>query len=370
MIKRFTYIISQNLSLILFTILFIVALIYRLDFLSEIGKDFGTYEEAVDTILSGRNPYEKTLQTFTSKDTGAHGYAYLPGLLLLYSALYMFTLTLGWSAAFLWKIPVLIADLLIGVLIYKEIKPKTILGALFGASVWYFNSYLVTEGKYTHTEPISIFFLLLSIFYINRDKVISFMSLVLSIIFKTLPVILLPYIFFKSSFKDKKLLLLIAIILGFAFSIPFLKSINDFVYMIKGSLLVHGGREIQGRPFLFYLSYYYGIELFQIIPLRVYSILSVLGGVIISLGFLFLKKGSFYLVTTIAFLNFYLFTPVFNRTYLLWALPFYIISMFEIFKNKKFAYVFILIYWLFFYWYLDQWVDGFHITKPERLINL
>lgn len=367
MIKRLLN--SLNVPTVLLIMLMLCAVFYRLEFLQESGKDFRTYEKAVQTFLSGRNPYINTLQSFTTDDSGSHGYAYLPGILTLYSAFYMFTLTLGWSAAVLWKIPVLVADLLIGVYIYRQLKTKTILGALFGAFIWYFNSYLITEGKYTHTEPLSILFLLLSLYYLNKDKVISYTSLALSVIFKTLPVILLPYLFFKGSKHDKKLLITICILLGFVFSLPFLTSFEDFTTMLKGSLFVHGGREVQGRPFLFYLSYYYGIELFQIIPLRVYSLLSIIGGVVISLTFLVLKRGSVYLVTTLAFLNFYLFTPVFNRTYLLWALPFYIIAVFEVFKNKKIAYVFILFYWFFFYWYLDQWVDGFHITKPDRLID-
>jgi hypothetical protein len=360
---------KTNVPTILIVLLILCAILYRLEFLQESGKDFRTYEKAVQTFLSGRNPYINTVQSFTTDDSGSHGYAYLPGILTLYSALYLFTLTLGWSAAVLWKIPVLLADLLIGVYIYRQLKSKTVIGALFGASTWYFNSYLITEGKYTHTEPLSILFLFLALYYLNRDKVISYTSLGLSIIFKTLPVILLPYVFLKGSKKNKKLLITICILLGAVFSIPFLTSFVDFITMLKGSLFVHSRREIQGRPFLFYLSYYYGIELFQIIPLWVYSILSIFGGVVISLVFLILKRGSVYLVTTLAFLNFYLFTPVFNRTYLLWALPFYIIATFEVFRNKKLAYAFIVFYWLFFYWYLDQWVDGFHITKPDRLIN-
>lgn len=367
MIKRLRS--SLNVSTVLLIVLIVCALLYRVEFLLESGKDFRTYEKAVQTFLSGRNPYLNTLQSFTTDDSGSHGYAYLPGILTLYSALYLFTLILGWSAAFLWKLPVLLADMLIGVYIYKELRTRTLLGALFGAFVWYFNSYLITEGKYTHTEPLAILFLLMCLYYLTKDKVLSYASLALSIIFKTLPVILLPYLFFKGTKNDKKLLLTICIVMGFVFSIPFLHSFEDFITMLKGSLFVHGGRDIQGRPFLFYLSYYYGIELFQIIPLRVYSFLSILGGVVLSLSMLVFKKGSVYLVTALTFLNFYLFTPVFNRTYLLWALPFYIIAAFEVFKNKKVAYVFILFYWFFFYWYLDQWIDGFHITKPDRLIN-
>lgn len=351
-------------------IIMLLAVVYRLEFLWDTGKDFGTYEEAVQTFLSGRNPYVNTLQSFTTDDLGAHGYAYLPGLLTLYSGLYVLTLTLGWSAGFLWKLPVLIADMLIGVFIYKELKTKSIFAALIGALVWYFNPYLVAEGKFTHTEPLSILFLLIALMYLNKDKVISYTAFALSIIFKTLPVIILPYLFIKSNWNDRKLLVSICLLLGFTFSIPFLTSFNDLSAMLWGSLFVHGAREVQGRPFLFYISYFYGIELFQVIPLSVYSTLSLFGGVALSLIFFYLKRGSVYLVTTLAFLNFYLFTPVFNRSYLLWALPFYIISMFEVVKHKKIAYLLILVYWVFFYWYLDQWVDGFHITKPERLINL
>ena len=155
---------------------------------------------------------------------------------------------------------------------------------------------------------------------------------------------------------------------AFTISIPFLTSYEDFMTYLQGSLLVHSQRFVQGRPFLFYISYYYNIELFQIIPFEIYTYLASFLGLFFVpvLYFLFRIKDK-YILSLIIFLNFYLFTPVLNRTYTMWFLPVLLVGSFNLASKTKYKYLYYVIvffYYAFYYWYLIQWKDGFHIWRP------
>ena len=167
--------------------------------------------------------------------------------------------------------------------------------------------------------------------------------------------------------KDKKVFLAALIIIGLVFSLPFILSINDLWTYIQGTLLVHSNRFVQGRPFLFYISYFYKIEFFQIIPFKTYSLLaSISGWLLVTILYLTNKLRDKYGLALMSFLAFYLFTPVFNRTYFLWFLPVFIISAYKLFENKhKWAfYLTLLVFFAFAGWYLVQWEDGFHVWRP------
>ena len=72
------------------------------------------------------------------------------------------------------------------------------------------------------------------------------------------------------------------------------------------------------------------------------------------------------ILSTVSFIRFYAFTPILNRTYLLWFLPVFIIGTYNfVEKRNKFIYYVVLIgFYGFYYWYLLQWKDGFHIWRP------
>lgn len=342
------------------------ALRYRLSFINQVGKDVYAYERAVGDLISGINPYKWTVESFSNPDDlGNHGYSYFPGALYIFAPLYLIHLRTGVPYQILWKIPILLADLGVGFLLYKLLKDKGVFVLTTALAMWFFNPYSVFRSGYTYTDPLTIFFMLASLMMLKEDDVLAGTFYGLSIAFKTFPYILFPVMLLKA--KKKKAFLISGLLVGLVVSIPFLKSVDDFTTYLNGTLFVHQNRFVQGQPFLFYLSYYYKIELFQIIPFKVYTLLASFSGWIIALVVYYFKLiRDRYILALIPFLTFYLFTPVFNRTYFLWFIPIYIMACYRMFKDKHkiLFYISQFVFFAFAGWYLVQWKDGFHIWHP------
>jgi hypothetical protein len=360
-------IITKYLKPVPFILILIVFLYPTYPNLFTPGGDKSTYLKAISDFIDGKNPYEWTIITYSNQEKYLSdlGYAYLSGFLYLLSPLYVFSLYFKTDYDILSKLPVLIADLFIAFLIFRKIANKNYFTGLIAVGVWLLNPYFLTKGLYNHNDQIPVLFLLLSLIYLGKDDVKTGSFFALSVLFKTFALVLLPIYFLL--IKNKKDFLVSALIIGLFFSFPFMRSFDDFYNYIYGSLFVHSGREIQGRPFLFYLSYWLDFEFIQTIPVRVYSSLAMFGSwAVVLLGFYFFKIKDKYILGTIAAFNFYLFTPVLNRTYLLWFLPVIIFGAFSISKLKK-PYLFYLIiipYFLLFYFYLKDWNLGFHEVIP------
>jgi hypothetical protein len=141
---------------------------------------------------------------------------------------------------------------------------------------------------------------------------------------------------------------------------------------LRGALLVHSDREVQGKPFLYTISYKLHIELFRTIPLKIYTYLATFGGWLFVIVNEFLKKfkkglgfESNYIYSFLSFFIFYLFTPVLNKTYLLWVMPIAIVAGFDLMKEKKLpSWAFYAItagFYLFYIGYLLAWNQGLHV---------
>lgn len=356
--------ILKYLKIFLIVVVFGLAIQRRLVYFNEISKDIYAYQKAIEDLFFGINPYKWTIESYSNPDDPSnHGYAYLPGLLYLFSGLYFFSLKFGLPPEVLWKIPVLLADIGVGLLLVKYFYKKSYLLTLCSVLMWFFNPYNFFRTGYTYADPIPILLMFLAVIYLEKDDVLAGAFLALSIVFKTFPIVLIPLFLIKVENKWK--FLLSAFLVGLVFSLPFLGSIEDFITYLQGTLFVHGDRFIQGRPFLFYISYFYKIELFQIIPLKFYSLMAILFPFVLTplLYFVFRVRDK-YVLSTVAFINFYLFTPVFNRTYILWFLPVFIIGMYKIFKKRIYFFLAFIVFYTFMSWYLVQWEEGFHVWRP------
>ena len=344
--------------------------------------DYSTHVRAVSDLIAGKNPYEWTIASYNNleNDPTNKGYAYFPGILYVNCFLYIFSLITSFSfnlssflfdPIFLFKLPGIVSNLGVGIflLVYFYYIKKDKLAALFSVSFWTFNFYFVLKNSLAGFDSVPVLFMLLSLYYLSKDDILSGFFFALSVLFKTFPVILFPLFLFRS--KKPLKFLLAGFTTAFFFSIPFMRSWQDFWIYIQGALLVHGHRFVQGRPFLYYISYYYSVELFRIIPFGFYSLSSIFSGwVLIGLNKFIttFKKITFvknkYAVAMLPFISFYTLTPVLNRTYLLWAVPVFLLGGYNFFKRKKVLvlfYLFNIFYWGFCYWYLAQWHDGFHI---------
>jgi len=373
--------------LIVFTI-FVFAIKDRLKYFDQISKDNYAFERAISDLYRGVNPYKWTIESYSNPDDpGNHGYAYLPGLIYIYAFLFMFHLITPIHFKILWKIPVLLGDIGVGLLLIKlfldkEAKDKY-LALILGLLCWFFNPYMYFRGGYTFADPLTVFFMLLSLYYLKKDNVLSGAFFGIAVAIKTFAYLIFPIFvlvlllesisLLKKPTNIKKFIatpfmqfFLAGALIGIAISIPFFRSVDDFKTYLAGTIGVHSNRFVQGRPFLYYISYFYKIEFFRIISFKTYTFLATFAGWIV-LTILYLLKWikNRYAMAIIPFLSFYLFTPVLNRTYLVWFIPFLILGAYDLFKKHKWAYYVTLIsFWSFYSWYLVQWQDGFHIWHP------
>lgn len=343
----------------------------------ESGGDFLTHLQAITEFSVGTNPYLRTVDTFSNlqNDPSAKGYAYLPGILytnfvlnIIHSFVVVY-ITPNSSLPFLMKIPGLLANLAIGAFFIKTLytEKKDPWAMLFSILIWFYNPIFYIKGSLEAYDAVPIALMLWSLYYLEKNTVITALLYGLSIIFKTFPVVLLVIFLLKT--KDKLTFVLTGILVYLTFSFPFMLSLSEFLTYLQGSFLVHGDRFVQGRPFLYYVSWFYRIEFFRIIPFKVYTVLSMITGFIISFFVLEVRPMfNKYVLSAIAFVTFYLFTPVLNRTYLLWGLPIFLIGGYTFFSKKPalkpLFYITLTFWWAFCYWYLFQWRDGFHIWHP------
>lgn len=358
----FNMIIFLAAALILFT-----GISRRLSYFSKTSKDVDAYILATQDLFSGVNPYLRTIQTYSATAApGDHGYAYLPGFLYLFSAIYTSGLKYGFNYVEVLKIPVLLCDIGVGLILFYYLARKDKLAALFGLAVWVYNPLSTFRSGYSQLDPIPVFILLLALIYLGKDDVLSGALYALSIVFKTYPIILLPLFLLKA--KSWVRFMVAGGIVGLFLLLPFITNLTDITTLIQGSLLVHTDRFVQGRPFLFYISYFYKVELFQIIPLKFYSYMAMFFSWVLIVFFAkVLKVTDKYVLTTVAFVNFYLFTPVLNRTYFLWFIPTLVLGCFSLGSGRRFRWLYYFCVggvWLFLSWYLVQWEDGFHIWRP------
>jgi hypothetical protein len=381
-------ILNDKSTKILVLIIFALALFLRVLELPKMGGDSDTFVNTVEEFLDGRNPYVYTVESFENKDPSfaGHGYAYLPTLLYLHIPIFLVAEETHIPFYALVKIPVILADLGVGFLLMKNLRRYGNFPMLFGLAAWFFNPHYPAGMDYVHWEPIPVFFTLLALQYLGKNDILAGVSYALAFSLKTFPIILFPLFLLKSRSKLK--FLLSGALLGLAVSAPFLYDLPTY---IQGAFFVHGERAVQGRPFLFFISYFGKLEFIQLVPIIWYKVAAILGGWLFSvfvllpgvnrkteslysrlprpvyekLKVLLPKLGEKYTLTTLSFVIFYLFTPVLNRTYLLWIIPFLILSAAFQFKDRpRFYYLSVTAFYLFYLWYLSIWSYGFHESIP------
>lgn len=329
----------------------------------ETGGELNTYSNAVLTLLDGRNPYIDTVASYERpEDYRDHGYAYFPTLMYFYMSPFLIHQNFGFPLQRMWKAVVLVFDVSVSVLLIKSLYKKDYLATLLAVVAWSYNPYFLMRGTYSYTEPFGVFFLLLGLYCLGKNDILTGLFYALSISFKSFGIILFPIFFFSSRNRIK--FLLSGATYALLMSLPFLRSAWDIQNYIKGALLVHGGREPQGRPFLFLIDWYTFLKIFDLSLSSIYLYIATFGGWLVT-SFLYLTKKiqDKYVLSLISFLIFFIFTPVLNRTYLIWLIPFLILGLEKIFKNKyrAFYYASVILFYIFYAWYLSLWVRGIRV---------
>lgn len=330
---------KRNLFFISSTTIIVFAILLRLTVFNLRGGDHLQYKQAVLEFEQGINPYIYTVQSFTI-NTLKHGYAYFPTLLYILFAVWKFNVItqLNIPTAILFKIPVLLADMTIAYFLLNFFyKKKSYLAGLISVFIWIISPYFISNYEYTLFDPIQIIFLYLAALYVNKKSFKSSIFFALACSIKIIPIVLLPTFLLKTPKKFKYLIGMGLVF--FIISIPFLNSSLDFYYYIRATLLVHGSRGIQGRPFFTFLTYYlqnHNISFYQAEYSTIYSIIAITIATTIPLLFVYKKKiSNSFDLTTLALGIYLIFTPVLSRTHLLWILPFLLITLYRFFSSKK-----------------------------------
>ncbi|MFH1899007.1 MAG: hypothetical protein ABIJ82_00845 [Patescibacteria group bacterium] len=350
--------------------IFLVSTYLKYRVLDEAGGDLTIFRQAVTEFMSGKNPYSYTVASFKKNDPGLdHGYAYFPTMLYIYTPLYSFHLASEIPLQRVWKASVFLVEIGVALMIIKVLYKKDYLACLAGIAMWFLNPFLIARNSFVYTEPFGILFMLLALYYLEKNDLWSGVFFAISFSFKVFPIILFPVFLLKSE-KRLKFILGGAVYM-FVMSVPFMGNWENFWTYIQGSLLVHGMRDPQGRPLLFFISNYLGFPPYSLKLASFYKYMAILLGWVVT-SYLLLKKKVVdkYVLSVISFAVFYIFTPVLTRTYMLWFIPIYAIGMYKVFekKNKVWYYLSLVAFYAFYAGYLAIWTRGIRIT--DGIISL
>ncbi len=341
---------------------------YRL--LDESGGDLPVIRRAVTDILDKKNPYEITVGTFRKLNpytgTGSgldHGYAYMPTLLYIYTPLYLIHQHFHIPLQRIWKSVTILAELAVSAYFIKKFYKNDFVILLTTLSIWLFNPYIMARNSYTYTDPVGIFFMLIALDQLGKSDFKAGIYFALSVSFKAFPLILLPLFLLKA--KNKLKFLSSGFVTAFIIGIPFMDSMKNFSMFFRGSFLVHSQREVQGRPFIGSIAYLLKLRIYMPISTKILIYIATLSGwFYTAISGIRKKEINIYHMSLVCFTLFFLFTPVFTRTYMLWLIPIYTLSVYERFKDKKiYFYIFLSIFYIFFYFYLIAWDQGFTLRN-------
>ncbi|MBN1162632.1 DUF2029 domain-containing protein [Patescibacteria group bacterium] len=344
--------------------IFVISVILRLLVFDQEGGDHSTFKTTVMNFLGGVNPYIYTVQSFEDEKL-KHGYSYMPTLLYIQTFFTKVNMIfdLDLPTKYMWKVPVLIADIIVGILLCKILKkekfPYSVI--IFGLLFWFIHPYFFMKYEYTNYDVLPVLFLLISVFTVGKKDFISGVMYALSVTLKTFPIILISIFLIKT--KDLKKFILGGFLITILLSLPFITSVQDAMLYINGALLVHGSRSIQGRPFFGTFTYYlqdYGVNFYQAEFNEIYTMCALLGAQILPLYLFFKKKvNNIWILIITSFSVYYLFTPVLNRTHFIWGTPFIYLGSATIFKNKlKKHFVSMTVLYVFLCFYLAIWNKG------------
>lgn len=358
---------SKHIRVFLLAVILALGLFIRITKFDQEGGDHRIYKKAVTEFLSGVNPYKYTIESYNSR-TLKKGYAYLPTLLYVYTLLSKVNQAFDLDVPMrqMWKIPTLLADIGIVMLIIKILYKKSHSATLLIILFWLLNPHIVIRKEYVLSDPLSIFFLLWSMYHLGKKDGLSGLMYGIAISLKTYPLILFPLFILNS--KNKIKFILSGMLFALIISTPFAKSYDDLITYIQGSILVHSSRGVQGRPILTYLSFYLrglGINFLQSVYHNIYSSLSLLLPWTASI-YMFLKNRneSIYKQSLLPVATYFLLTPVLNRTHLLWFLPVALMGLYETFSSKKvYFYSTTVAIYIIMTLYLSQWNKGIHIYE-------
>jgi Gpi18-like mannosyltransferase len=241
---------------------------------------------------------------------------------------------IGLPCSGMWKMPTIVADIGIGWLIYfiskKELK-KSEDNAIKMAMMYIYNPIAIfISGFQGQQESFWLFFILLAWLLIKRYQkiVIAAICVGIALAYKIPAVLLIPALLFL--IKEWRRRLIFCGIIGFIFLISLLPEIiTSREALIRQSFLYSSIPGIWGFSGLINKS----LALTPQFSESVMKLTSTLLKIILAIGVLIIyrihlknKKWNFFQLGLKVFMVFMVFTPGFGTQYLLWLVPFFILS--------------------------------------------
>lgn len=260
---------------------------------------------------------------------------YTPGFLyiLYYLGKLKILLNLSDSIVYLLiKIPAILAEILLGIFVYKQIVKKSTTWAIIGLVVILFNpAFIFNSSVWGQIDGILSLTMILSIYFLNRKNLITASILIgLSFLIKPQAIAILPiftlYLIKNYSFKNALRIVLPAISSIFVLSIPF------FINKPLGLLQLFSKMISDYSYTSLYAYNFWGIIGFWISDSQKWNGLSyqVIGYILfavywLTLGYYYFKKKlSLYSLATLALLGFFFLPTRVHERYLYPSLAFLI----------------------------------------------
>jgi len=301
----------------IFIIIIYMLLILGLFYLNEQNDISTSTIDSVYYLLDGQNPYDIPEQT----EIHQQHFMYPPGMLFVYLPLCFLFGDIGYFLTNLLFFSVLLFLAHKIIFLFTRNKNLSRLGVIliFSLPLFLFESFL----RWTNDMPV-LFLVLFSVWlFVNEKYIFSFMVLSFAVCCKVYPIVILP-IFFIILFKNKsyKKLFLSLIAFGGVFLIicfPFylwnsLEFTHDMVHQITRPL--ESWEINSSAQYLLFGGYYFIISLFVLVAFYLW---------------VYLKGGSYsiYFCISVLLFLFLFFSKTLHSNYLLFVIPFLIISLVE-----------------------------------------
>ncbi|MHA1442007.1 MAG: glycosyltransferase 87 family protein [Candidatus Heimdallarchaeota archaeon] len=313
-------------SWIIFGTIILAGIIVRIFLWDYTSSDIFVWKEAAELLLSGENPYLRTIESFQIPGS-THFYAYFPLwmyicslILLIFPQSWFFVIVKGLILFF--DIQVII---LLYVILQNKVENKWRLK--IPIAIWFITPMVIMTGAmHGKFDSLMFVFILLACLFNERDSLIpEAIFLSLGILIKPITLIIVPFFFLKEVREKnfKKILLKIGLIIFpiILFSIPFLA--NPIIYF-QGVLGVHITREHD-------LGFVYALISMALSTAKGENILKICLTVIIAILWVtiiiiaYLKKLDIYSSCFYTFTMFNSLYWVFLIQYTTWIYTFYII---------------------------------------------
>jgi len=313
-------------SWIIFGIIILAGVIIRIFLWDYTSSDIFVWKEAAELLLSGENPYLRTIESFQIPGS-THFYAYFPLwmyicslILLIFPQSWFFVIVKG--LIFFFDIQVII---LLYVILQNKVENKWRLK--IPIAIWFITPMVIMTGAmHGKFDSLMFVFILLACLFNERDTLIpEAIFLSLGILIKPITLIIVPFFFLKEvrekNFKKILLKIVLIILPIILFSIPFLG--NPIIY-IQGVLGVHITREHD-------LGFVYALISMVLSTAKGENILKICLTVIIAILWVtiiiiaYLKKLDIYSSCFYTFTMFNSLYWVFLIQYTTWIYTFYII---------------------------------------------